>query len=360
MEKSLYSQHVAKWFPRLVLSIIEQLNSKNRAITYRFMDLLRKNYSVDGRWATLLGNYSRVAADVVAMDSSLPLKSRGVIEKATGNIPKVGMELYLNEKQMSDIDTMIARGDNESTIVQRIFDDLAAVIEGVYMRNEILFLKGLSTGVAIAEADNVGTAVKVDYGYLDANKFGVNVLWDTPEKATPMDDIQKIVDKARGDGNRLIRAFGDKTAINNLLKTKQMKEYFAQVSGFTGTAYLAPDLAGGNAVLARHGILLEEIDTVGLMTEKNGVKTPAKAWQEGTLVFTSLDTVGDLVWTRLAEMNHPVAGVSYQVAEDYILVSKYRENRPSLREYTTSQARVIPVITNVDQIYTLDTKTVEA
>lgn len=59
-------------------------------------------------------------------------------------------------------------------------------------------------------------------------------------------------------------------------------------------------------------------------------------------------------------MNHPVAGVSYETADNYILVSKYRENRPSLREYTTSQARVVPVISNPDRIYTQDIKTVQA
>jgi len=59
-------------------------------------------------------------------------------------------------------------------------------------------------------------------------------------------------------------------------------------------------------------------------------------------------------------MNHPVAGVSYQTADQYILVSKYRVNRPSLREYTTSQARVVPVIYNVERIYTQDIETVQA
>jgi len=62
----------------------------------------------------------------------------------------------------------------------------------------------------------------------------------------------------------------------------------------------------------------------------------------------------------LAEKKHPVAGVSYETANEFILVSKYRVNRPSLREYTTSQARVVPVITNVDKIFTLDSKTLQA
>ena len=71
-----------------------------------FKQLLKTDYSVDGRWASLTGQYTRVAADVVAMDSPLPLKKRDSLEKASGELPKMGMELFLNEKQMTDIDTL--------------------------------------------------------------------------------------------------------------------------------------------------------------------------------------------------------------------------------------------------------------
>ena len=58
---------------------------------------------------------------------------------------------------------------------------------------------------------------------------------------------------------------------------------------------------------------------------------------------------------RLAEQDSPVAGVAYQTVEDFILVSKFRLNRPSLAEITNSQSRVVPVIDGVEDIYLLDT-----
>jgi hypothetical protein len=70
--------------------------------------------------------------------------------------------------------------------------------------------------------------------------------------------------------------------------------------------------------------------------------------------------VGVLTWARLAEMSSKVAGVSYEIADRYILVSMFRSNRPSLREFTTSQARVVPVICDVEKIYLLDTKIIQA
>jgi len=49
-----------------------------------------------------------------------------------------------------------------------------------------------------------------------------------------------------------------------------------------------------------------------------------------------------------------VAGVTYQMADDFILASRYSTNDP-LQEITASQAMVVPIINNVDRIYTLDT-----
>ncbi len=59
------------------------------------------------------------------------------------------------------------------------------------------------------------------------------------------------------------------------------------------------------------------------------------------------------MYGTLAEETHPVDGVKYSKVNRYCLISKYSKNDP-LREFTSSQAIVLPVIENVDQIYLLD------
>lgn len=363
MEQSLYLEYVQKYFPQLVLAIVEKLNDKkDNVLPYLFKQLLTPTFSVDGRWQTLEGMYTRVAADVVAMDSPLPLKKRDSLGKASGEIPKLGMELFLNEKQMSDIDAMIAQGMDINTIVGKIFEDAPRVIAGIYERLEDMFLQGLSSGVAVAEGteksgDNVGTGIRIDYGYFDDHKFNVAVLWSDPDKATPIDDIELLLKKAREDGNVIVKAYADKTAIDSFCKAKQVREQFAFTLGFTGTniPVLGTEQAS-QTFQSKWGFPVEIVDRA-IRTEANGVQTVKRPWKEGTIVFvTSTTNLGGLVWTRLAEMNHPVSGVNYQTVDKYMLVSKYRENRPSLREYTTSQARVVPVIANPYGIYTLDSK----
>lgn len=362
MEKTLYFEYVKKYFPKLVLSIVEKLNEKNETtLSYLFKQMLSPQYSVDGRWESLIGQYTRVAADVVAMDSPLPLKKRDSLSRAGGDIPKLGMELFLNEKQMSDIDAMIAQGMDINTIVQKIFEDTPRVISGVYERLESMFLQGLSTGVALADEDNVGTGVRIDYGYLPTNQFGVKTVWNgNATTALPLDDIGNVMRKARNDGNRIIKAYADQYWIDQFCKNQQVREQFAFNQGFVGDKIpILSEEQGVNLLRSKFGFTLEKVDRA-IRTEQNGKQTVSIPWKEGTIVFVCDTQVGALVWTRLAEMNHPVTGVTYETADSYILVSKYRENRPSLREYTTSQARVVPVISNPDRIYTLDIKTVQA
>lgn len=362
MEQSLFIQWVNKYYPALVLRTVETLNEKNQtALTYLFKQLLKQEYSVDGRWSTLTGAYTRVAADVVAMDSSLPLKTRDALEKASGEIAKIGMELQLNEKQMSDIDAMIAQNMPEQTIVAKILADVPRVIEGVFERLELQFLQGLSTGIALTnDSNNVGTGIRVNYGYLTANQFGVSVLWATPLTSVVVDDVNRVLTKALNDGNKITHAYGNTSTFNTLVASKQFKEQFAFNQGFVGSSIPVPTTDQANKVFRDlWGFDYTKVDRI-VKTEKDGIKTNNTPWKDGTIVFTCDDQVGSLVWTRLAEMNRPAKNVSYQTADNYILVSKYHQVRPSFSEFTTSQARVVPIVTNVDRIYTLDTKTVQA
>src|SRR5690606_10900857 len=86
-----------------------------------------------------------------------------------------------------------------------------------------------------------------------------------------------------------------------------------------------------------------------------GVRAVKKPGEQNMVVFLTDLQVGTLTYGQLAEELHPVAGVEYQKADEFILLSKYRKNDPLL-EFTSSQALVLPVIDNVDSIYLLDSE----
>lgn len=361
MEKSLYFEIVQKYFPQLVTSVVERINEKRvNQLSYLFKERLVPSFSADGRWASVLAEYNRVAADVVALDSELPLKSRDAIETASGEIPKLGMKLYLTEKQMKDIDAMIAQGLPINQILNKVFNDLPRCIEGVWERLEDMFLSGLSTGVALSARNN-GTGVRVNYNYLDANKFGVTVLWANRETATPLTDMQKVFDKALEDQNGITDVWMDDVALRNFYASKEVREQYAFDNKVTVAGGTVPvlDFDKASQILAtKWGVTLHRVAR-SIKTEIDGKKATHKPWQEGMVVFTCDEVLGSLAWTNTAEATRRAQAVQYETVDDYILLSKYSKNDP-LREFTSSQAMAVPIIDNVDRIYTMNSKEVQA
>lgn len=363
MVQSAFIQWIDKYFKGIVVRVTETVNEKNaESLTYMFKEMLRKEFSLSGKWEAISTLNTRVSADYVAMDSSLPLKRRDSFGKASGDIAKSGMELWLNEKQLTELDGMIAQGSTDAEIVAKLFQDTPRVITGIYELMEKSFLEGLSTGVTVIDdAENVGTGIRLDYGYLTANKFGVATVWSSTA-SKPLDDIRKVLKKAKRDGNVITNVYMDEATFDNFVATEQVQKFFTWSLKIAGDVALqTPSLGDINAALAKdnkYKFVIAIIDRT-IVNEKNGKRTVVTPWSEGKVIFTSTDQVGVLAYARLAEMNHPVEGVVYETTDDYILVSKFRQNRPSLAEFTTSQARVVPVICNVDQIYQLDAKVVQ-
>jgi hypothetical protein len=356
MNPTLFVEFVKKWFGVLSTKIVEKINDSKNTSTYLFKTMLRPELSPDLRWDSLSMNNSIVAADVVAMDSPLPLKKRPSISTASGTIPKLGMKMQKSEKLLSDIQVMRARGATEAQIAQKIFEDVPRVITGVYERLEYMFLQALSTGVTLVpDSENVGAGIRVNFGYKDGNKYGVTKKWRA-EGYTPISDIERVVTKAAENSDIITTIALDKAQYNLIRKSNEAKSiYAASIGNFTGNNQIIPTPSQFNAIIAdEYKINFLVIDRA-VRYEKDGKQTIVKPFAENTLVFLTTEQVGKLAYGILAEKVNPVAGVAYQEVDSYILVSKYSKNDP-LREFTTSQALALTVIENIDAIYILNTQ----
>ena len=110
MNTSLFLELVEKYFRLVVGKITEKYNGKKNEETMLHKSMLTEEYSADLTWGATELNHSIVAADVVALDSSLPLKSRGSMTQASGKLPKLGVKFRKGEKDISDINVIQARG----------------------------------------------------------------------------------------------------------------------------------------------------------------------------------------------------------------------------------------------------------
>lgn len=353
MEQSLFIEWVNRFFPGIVIRTVTTLNGTNLPLTYLHRQMLTTDFSVTGKWQSLSIANTAIAADIIAMDSEIPLKARPSISKASGDIPKMAMELWLNETQLTELDVLVAQNATDSQIVQRLFADTPRVIQGVYERLEAMFLQGLSTGIALVDDDtNVGTGIRVDYGYLPANKFAST----TPYTGDGFDffaDFQPILDKALLDGNVIKYVLLPRAVFNAIAKSQSAKDlYAASVGVFTNNVPIPNFGQLNKAVQDQYGYQFQIIERA-VRNQRDGNDHAFTPWAAGQCIALTSLQVGSLVYARLAEQNHPVENVTYETADDFILVSKYRKNGP-LSEYTSSQARAVPVVNNVDQIYVFD------
>lgn len=321
--------------------------------------MLTPEYSPDLNWGASTLNNSIVAADVVSLDSSLPLKQRSTLRVATGKLPKLGLKYRKSESEISDINVMMARGTNEATVASKLLDDAVRAIKAIDVRNEIMFLQGLSTGYAlVAEEENQGTAIRASFGYKDENKLKAKKAWSVAG-ATPLTDIAAVFDKAAADGNPIAHVYLDSKTFNELRASNEGKVLGAAYSGHvvTGTDLLPVPARQAflDALRDEYGAEWHVVESKYRVEGLDGAKKTANAWSEGNIVFTPTDKVGRLVYGTLVEETNPVAGVVYEKAGDYTLISKYSTNDP-VEEYTAAQALCLPVIDGADSIYLLTQK----
>lgn len=76
MYPSLFIEFIDKYFRLVIGKITEKINGKKAEEQLLHKTMLTEEYSADLTWGSTELSTSIVAADVVAMDSSLPLKKR--------------------------------------------------------------------------------------------------------------------------------------------------------------------------------------------------------------------------------------------------------------------------------------------
>lgn len=334
-------------------------NESKDALTYLHQSMLTEEYSVDLTWGSKSFNNVRVKADIVALDSPLPVKRRPSLGAAKGDIVKSGMKKWLGEKEITQIRLMESQGISEAEIARKIFEDLNACRDGILESNEYNFLKALSGGqILIADEDNAGLGIRISFDLPEENVTGVPVVWSDTD-ADAVEDIQNVLDKASDDGNSLSLIIAGRKAYQRLRKSYGAKRLHAEANNqeVTLTSPLPNKAQFESEFYDEFGLNIQVVDRT-VRTEINGLFVNEKPFDEEAVVFLPSNKVGRLVYGTLAEEALPVPGVAYNKANSYTLLSKYSKNDP-LREFSSSQALVLPVLDNTEQMYILNTEVVE-
>tara|TARA_R110002020_G_scaffold318905_7_gene534542 strand:- start:1993 stop:3267 length:1275 start_codon:yes stop_codon:yes gene_type:complete len=351
MDESLFKEIVEKW----VSTANASLEDKSKEANYLYNSLLRLQMSIDHKFSAVSGKNNRVAADIVAMDSDLPLKSRGSMETYNGKIPKVGLQRYLTESQLSELDILISKNVPESTIAAKIFDDYMSNVTGAREKVEYMLHQAMSNGlVEIPNDENTGTSIRVDFGIPDANRYGVTKVWSDPT-ADIAGDLERIYEKSVDMGDNIVLARMDRKTFNYIKKNESVIAlYKGSINASNDSAVTLNADKITELFQSEYNFAIQVIDR-SFEIEKNGVTQNVRAWAEGAVSFwTTTGVVGDLWYADLAEKSRPVKTKTYSQPETWMLAAKWSEGNP-LREFTEASGLVMPVLNNVDHIYFLDT-----
>lgn len=355
---SLFSAYVDKFFKGFIGKFTELFNGKKEEPTYLYTSMLTEEYSPDLTWNATSLNNSIVAADVVAMDSPLPLKKRGVISRASGEVAKLGIKKSLKEKEISDIMVMQAKGQQEADIARRVLNNVPKVIGGIHTRVEMMFEQGLSEGFVLVADDTMeGLGVRVDFGYKDENTFhALAAGWADAANATPLSDIRQLFDAAAANSDSISDVYLSEQYFNLARKTAEVKELVASANNqviVNASSLPIPNRQKTlDAFADEFGATFHVVNNSYKVEAKDGTQTPVKPWAQANIVGVPSSTVGRLVYGTLAEDMNRVAGVTYQKS-GFMLVSEYSHNEPSLEEFTAAQALAMPVIDDGEHIYVL-------
>ena len=362
MQTSLFAEIVEKYFRLVIGKITEKFNGNKTEPVLLHKTMLTEEYSADLSWGSTELNHSIVAADVVSLDSSLPLKKRGKIGNATGTIAKIGVKFRKGEKQITNVNIMIARGADEATVASKVFDDAPKAIKSVDVRKEIMFQQALSTGLVLVtdasddDSTNDGTGVRANFGYKDENKFKALVAPWGSKVARPLDDLRQLFDKANEDSNVIAHVYVTKKFFNYMRNCQQSKLLTATFENQVVTSLAVLPVPSKRAFLDaladEFGATFHIVDSVFKVEKPDGSTTPVRPWAEANIIGLPSEVCGRLVYGTLAEETNPVPNVSYEKSGTHILVSKYSKTDP-LEEFTAAQALCMPVIDGADAIYML-------
>ncbi len=288
---------------------------------------------------TLIGSKgNRVAADVVAYNSSAPEKTRKVISSLHGDIPPIRMKKIMKETDLNDYNVMKAMGmPNVQQLLDLVFGDVDACVDGVNGRLEWLAIQALAGGYITLSSTNNGagiiTQTTIDFGAPSANREvtgGANYYWTAAAYATntPITDIETIVAEAKTYGVSIKYIVMNRSKWVDFRKSTQVQNYTS--ASFVSGAWvkLAPTLAQVNDMLVSQGLpTIIVVDTsVSIETEAHTI-TAYDPWLDSSstdkyvLFCPELPLGNTLVGPIAMETNPPKQATI--VKKGHILVSKY-------------------------------------
>lgn len=321
-------------------------------------------------WKSLEGDTGiPVAADVVSFNSSAPKKTRQVVSRLTGDIPKIEISRVKEESDLNEYNQLMhyaridPNGAAQQQLLDWIYNDVEFCFTGVNARLEWLALQALSLGkIALSKTNNAGIVTEsvVDFLVPSGNKSGVAVTWTSGHSASgvPITNIKAIVKAAKTAGYPVKYMLMDQDTFDVMVLQDSVIKFCANwVLQATSTA-LSPTLTQVNSALTAAGLpTIVIVDSYVAIELETGVRTTVAPWTTGVVTFVPDLTVGNTYHAPLAD-ELVTDTTATKAKRGHVLIKKYSLEEPSIQEVTKGMANAFPVWASAQRcylMYTLDT-----
>lgn len=302
-----------------------------------------------------------VAADVVSFNSRSPRKTRRVVERLSGDIPKIEIAFDKEETDINEYYSLLhyaGTDDGAKAIVEWVYGDSESCWEGVNARIEWLSLRALSTGKIVLDSENnegVVTETAVTFNIPEDQQSGVSVIINAANAGTakPITKIKEIRKAAKKKGVILKHIFTDSDTFDNIVACAETQKICANwVTRSAGMADVVPSLESFNAAMKANKLpemhIIESMVTIQIKGE-NKVVEP---WETGVMLFTEGIEQGNTYHGPIAD--EKIDSEASKVKREHVLIKKFSDDDP-VKETTKGVANAFPAWGNADRCWQVDT-----
>lgn len=297
------------------------------------------------------------AASIVNRSSEAPLRSRDELTKYQGEIPAIKEKFAMREEDYREFLAIQALSVSEEAkkkqLLDLLFNDIQKAGNAPHKRLDIMALEAISSGKISLTIDNNpdGIVLKDSLDLLmpAGNKKTAKKVWSNAD-ATPISDIEGVVNNARAKGRSFSKILMDTSTFLVFAKNKEVVDSLISFNQLQKGASVAT-LAKINEYLEANLLPVIELvnETVGI--EKDGVVSGIKPFNAKNLSFIPDGKLGVIKNALAMEQMKPVKHVNYGVF-NRALLSKWQENDP-WAEFTSVELNAFPTLEAIDNIFLL-------
>ena len=313
-------------------------------------------------WSTLVGDQGApVMADAISFDASAPQKSREVIRKLSGDIPKIAVRRGMNEKDYNEYKRLQFDCNSDAdklALLNLAFKDTDFVYNGVRARMEWFCLQLLSRGGFALNASNNAGIVTVEFvgcGMPKENKRVSTADWANAGTANGLQDIADTLEEASQRGRDIKYVVMHTSDLILLCKQKSTSDTLKGWINTTGKLTVTKESINAYLATLPVPVQIVTVNSTVRYEDKNHMRKTVSPWERGRVAFLEDAQVGKIQYGPIASEDSPaVREKALLVKKDFVLVTKWSELSP-FKEWTMAEANAMPVIDDPEGLFILKT-----